>query len=122
MIEVLGLLGLALVVLGAILDLIAALGLVRLPDFYTRLHAATIGAIGGAAVPLVGSALIALSLEELGSVRLAIFGGSLFTSVVVTLVAPIASHAVARAAYRSGEVKPVRLLKDSLSEKRGETT
>ena len=38
--------GLALVVIGAISDLIGALGMIRFPNFYVRLHAATIGAIG----------------------------------------------------------------------------
>lgn len=121
MIEILLVLGLILVTLGAFFDFVAALGMLRLPDYYTRLHAATIGAIGGAALPLVGIALIAISLEELKDTGLAIFCGSLLTALVIVLVAPVASHAVARAAYKSGEVRPYGLLRDALSERnRGE--
>lgn len=39
-------LGVALTVIGGVLDIIAAIGFFKFKDFYTRLHAATIGAIG----------------------------------------------------------------------------
>lgn len=108
--------GLLLVTLGAIFDLVAAIGLLRLPDFYTRLHAGTIGAIGGASLPLAGAALVALGLEELGDTRLAIAGGCVITSITILMVSPVASHALARAAYKSREAVPEVILRDALRE------
>jgi multicomponent Na+:H+ antiporter subunit G len=41
-------LGSALLLLGALFSLIAAIGVLRLPDLYTRMHAASkAGAVGG---------------------------------------------------------------------------
>ncbi|MEM1873270.1 MAG: monovalent cation/H(+) antiporter subunit G [Acidilobaceae archaeon] len=109
--------GLALATVGALFDLIAAIGFQRLPDFYSRLHAATIGAIGGASLPLLGIGLLALGVDSLSAIRFTIFATCLLTSVTIVVVSAVASHALARAAYRSGEVKPVGLLRDSLRER-----
>jgi len=40
--------GSVLLFIGGVFDLIASIGLIRSPNFYVRLHAATIGAIYGA--------------------------------------------------------------------------
>jgi multicomponent Na+:H+ antiporter subunit G len=75
-------------------------GLVRFPDVYARIHAAgkvsTLGILG----LLVGTAFI-MPATTLRVIALLIF-------VVVT--APVASHAIANAAYRSGVAmtNPVR--------------
>lgn len=45
----------ALIVAGAALTLIGAIGLVRLKSFYERVHAPTLGATMGSALILVGS-------------------------------------------------------------------
>jgi multicomponent K+:H+ antiporter subunit G len=47
----------ALIVAGAALTLIGAIGLVRLKSFYERVHAPTLGATMGSALILVGSIL-----------------------------------------------------------------
>lgn len=86
--------GLALAV-GALFALIGAIGLLRLPDFYTRLHAAGV-------IDTLGPALILLGLMlragwTLTSVKLLLVLGFLwFTGVV-------ASHALARAALSDPE-------------------
>lgn len=100
--------GLTLVVIGAISDLIGALGMLRFPNFYVRLHAATIGAIGGAVYPLIGVALMAPSLSSLGSYRWYLLGASLVTALFIAIAAPTGSHALARAAHRAKvvEVRP----------------
>ena len=55
--------GALLMIIGAVCDLIGALGFIRFPNFFVRLHAATIGAIGGAVYPLFGVALVALVMD-----------------------------------------------------------
>lgn len=90
-----------LVVIGAICDLLGAIGMIRFPNFFVRLHALTVGTIGGAFVPLIGVALIALGSDFLGYYRWFIAGASLVTAVLLLLLAPAGSHAIARAAHRS---------------------
>lgn len=97
-------LGSALVIFGGIFDFLAALGMLRFPNFYVRLHAATIGAIYGAVLPLIGIALLALGLEELEG-RFIIAGGALVTAMLLLIVAPIGSHALAHATHKADIVK-----------------
>lgn len=96
--------GSALFIIGGVFDLIAAIGLVRFPNFYVRLHAATIGAIYGAVLPLIGISLMALGLPELPG-RFAIAGASFVTAILLLIVAPIGSHVLAYAAHKSKTVE-----------------
>lgn len=100
--------GSILLLVGALCDLIAAIGMNRFPNFFVRLHAATVGTIGGAFYPLVGTALIALASEFLGPYRWFIGGCSLVAAFLILILAPAGSHALARAAHksRSAIVKP----------------
>ncbi len=111
--------GWALLVIGAIADLIAAIGLNRFPNFFVRLHAATIGTIGGAFYPLLGVALIAFGAEFLGPYRFFMGGAALVTAFLILLLAPAGSHALARAAHRSKVVKPEPAVVDHLEEDGG---
>jgi multicomponent Na+:H+ antiporter subunit G len=88
-----------LLVAGFFFHAVAALGMLRLPDFYTRLHA-------------VGKAETLGVLLTLAAV--AVWTGPSFTAVKVGLVAaflfvanPTSTHAVGRAAWRLG-MKPWR--------------
>jgi multicomponent Na+:H+ antiporter subunit G len=83
-----------LLVLGSAFMLLAALGLLRLPDVYTRMSATSKAATLGAALLLVGAAL------HFGSVAVA--GRALVIAVFLFLTAPIAAHLIGRAAYRRG--------------------
>ena len=83
---------------GAILLLIGAIGVLRFPDFYTRLHAVSICDTLGAGLVLVGLMLQGgLSLVTVK--LLLIFYFMIFTG-------PTAVHALARAALQA-KVKPV---------------
>ncbi len=85
-------LGLAFCSLGALVVLIAAVGVVRLPDALSRQHAATKAGTVGVGLLAVGVAVA----EPAGLGRVAI----LLVLLLVTL--PLASHALARAAARGG--------------------
>lgn len=98
---ILVILGGILLFIGALCDLIAAIGMNRFPNFFVRLHAATVGTIGGAFYPLIGTALIAFASEFLGSYRWFIGGCSLVAAFLILLLAPAGSHALARAAHKS---------------------
>jgi len=83
-----------LLVLGASLVLVAAVGLVRLPDLYTRMHASTKpGTLG---VSLMVSAL-ALHSGDLG-----VAARSALVVLFFLLTAPVAAHRLGRAAWRAG--------------------
>ncbi len=97
--------GASLVALGALCDLLGALGLLRFPNFFVRMHAATVGTIGGAVVPLIGIGLIALVADELGPYRVAVALTSFITAGVIMIVAPVGVHALAYATRRSEVVK-----------------
>lgn len=98
---VLVIIGEVLIAVGAVCDLIAAIGMNRFPNFFVRLHALTVGTIGGAFVPLVGVALLALGAEFLGQYRFFIAGASIISAILLLFLAPVGSHAIARAAHRS---------------------
>ncbi|MEM1628521.1 MAG: monovalent cation/H(+) antiporter subunit G [Desulfurococcaceae archaeon] len=107
-------LGSLMLIAGGVFDLLASIGLIRFPNFYVRLHAATIGSIYGAVLPLLGISLIALGVPGLPG-KYAIAGGSFITALLIFIASPIGSHVLALAAHKSRSVewKPV---KDALEE------
>ncbi|MEM9668266.1 MAG: monovalent cation/H(+) antiporter subunit G [Pseudomonadota bacterium] len=91
-------LGAALSMLGGFLALVGAIGVLRFPDFYTRLHAASVTDTGAALVLIVGMCL--LSPSGLVFVKILAIGIFLF------LTAPSAAHAIANAAH-TAKLEPV---------------
>ena len=87
-----------LVLTGATLTLIGSLGLVRLPDFYTRLHAAGITDTLGAGLILLG--LMLQAGWTLISVKL------LLILIFLWFTGPIATHALSRAALLDPDNPP----------------
>ena len=83
-----------LAALGGLLMLIAAVGLLRMPDLLTRMHASSKAATLGAALILLA---VGLWFGE------AAIGVRVVLIVLFLLVtAPVAAHAISRAAYRQG--------------------
>lgn len=80
----------ALIVAGAVFVLIGAIGIVRMPDVYTRLHAASVLETLGAGLLLIGMMLTA----GLSLVTLKLF----FVLALIVFTAPVATHALAQAA------------------------
>ncbi len=119
--EVLVYVGEALVLIGVFCDIAAAIGMLRFPNFYTRMHAATVGTIGGAVVPLIGVALIALGCDWLGSYKFFLAGASIVAGILIMLLAPVGTHVLAQATHRAGLAPKKPLLFDHLEEEqRGE--
>lgn len=83
-----------LIGLGSALSLLGAAGLLRFPDFYSRLHAASVTDSGGAWLIVIGFAIQA--------------GFSLVTAKLLILLAfvfftaPVTGHALMQAAHVSG--------------------
>jgi len=87
-----------LFVIGGLGVVIGAVGIVRFPDFYARLHAAGVTDTAGAELIILGMALQAPSWIVVA--KLAFIGFFLF------LTSPVATHAIAHAAWVSG-LKPM---------------
>ena len=112
--DILVYIGLVFVFLGGIADIIASLGMNRFKNFYLRLHAATIGTIWGAFVPVIGVSLISIGVEELGVYRFFLAGGGFITAFLILILGPAGSHALARGTHRSGLVKVEPCIYDAL--------
>jgi CPA2 family monovalent cation:H+ antiporter-2 len=84
----------ALLVIGASFALLAGAGVVRMPDLFTRMQAATKASTLG-----IGSIVLAVAIHfgELG-----ITTRALTVIIFVFLTAPVAAHMIARAAYFVG--------------------
>lgn len=87
----------ALILGGAVLCLAGAIGVLRLPDCYSRMHAASKAGALGAALVLAG-----VAAATSGGHSIAALGAML----VVLATSPLAAHAVSRAAYRAG-IRPL---------------
>jgi multicomponent Na+:H+ antiporter subunit G len=94
--------GYILICIGITFDFLGVLGLVRLPDVYNRLQAATKCVTFGSAGILFGVFLI----QGFSSFGFKALLGIIF----IFLTSPVAAHAISRAAHRSG----IKLTKESI--------
>jgi multicomponent Na+:H+ antiporter subunit G len=83
---------------GCVFGLISGLGVLRLPDFYTRLHAASLSDTATAA--LIAAGLMLQAPSAIVAVKLLLIPLFLF------FTSPTATHALARAAW-SEDLKPL---------------
>jgi multicomponent Na+:H+ antiporter subunit G len=83
-------------IIGTFFIISSTIGILRFPDLYTRLHAASKSGTLGVASILIGAFLYFLFEEHIVSGKLLL--GIMF----VLLTAPVASHMLARAAYKVG--------------------
>lgn len=99
-----------LLLTGVALALLAGLGLVRFPDVFSRMHAATKPATLGLLCVTLGAAL---QMED-GSdaVKLLLVGAFQF------ITAPVAAHMIGRSAYRAGAGALEDLVVDELKDVR----
>jgi len=97
-----------LVLIGALLCLTAAIGLVRFRDVPSRLHAATKPQVLGVILICLAIALSARSWPVVAF---------LVPIVLIQLAtAPLSAHMVGRQAYRNGTIDRASLLVDELAE------
>ncbi|MEL6264743.1 MAG: monovalent cation/H(+) antiporter subunit G [Pseudomonadota bacterium] len=87
-------LGAAFLVAGGLFCLSAAVGILRLPDVFMRMHAATKAGTLGIIFIVLALAITAPSLSVVIRATL--------VAVFVILTAPVGAHLIGRAAYRTG--------------------
>lgn len=87
--------GALLILIGSIISVISAIGIIRFPDIYTRAHAATKTTTLAVLIALVGVFIYFWLKESFFSVRV------LLGIIFVFLTAPVSGHLILRASYRS---------------------
>ena len=88
-----------LFLVGGAMVVIGAVGLVRFPDFFTRLHAAGVTDTAGAELIIIG-----MMLQSPSWLQVAKLG---FIGIFLLLTSPVATHALAHAAWMTG-FKPMQ--------------
>lgn len=83
-----------LIIVGSVFALAAAVGLIRFPDVYSRMHAASKAGTMGSGLMMIALALIS---DDLATVTRALAGVIFFM-----LTAPVSAHLLAKAAYAVG--------------------
>lgn len=87
---------------GTIMSALAVVGILRLPDMYSRLHATTKSTTLGVIMIMTGAFLYFWYVEGLIETNLLL--GALF----ILITAPVSSHLLSRSAFHA-DVKPYKL-------------
>jgi len=93
-----------MIVIGLLFDLMGTIGLMRLPDIYNRLQAATKCVTLGTCLILIGL-LVENGFDALGV-------KALLATIFILLTSPVGAHAIARGAHIAG----VRLWEKSVGD------
>ncbi|OWR30114.1 Na+/H+ antiporter subunit G [Saccharibacillus sp. O23] len=99
-----------LILLGALLSVFSAFGIIRLPDVYLRSHAATKSSTLGVLCVLTGVFLYFASVMQTASMNI------LLGIVFFFITAPVAGHLNGRAAHRTGVPLWTGSVQDELAE------
>ncbi len=107
------------IAISLIFNFLGVLGLLRFPDVYTRLHAATKATTFGSiflAFAIIGYGFVTWYRSGYGDTRALTFALHTIIALFALLATnPTGAHALARAAHRSG-VKPKMAVVDRLEE------
>lgn len=87
------------IALGGLLGLLSAVGVLRLPDLYTRMHAASKAGLLAGGLMLLGVAIVAGE----SAIMLRALLGALF----LALTTPVSAHLLARAAIKAGHAPQI---------------
>lgn len=99
------------ILIGVFLSLVSSFGVMRLPDVYTRNHAASKSTTLGVMSTLIGALLFFYFHEGVIHSRIVL------GIIIIFVTAPVAGHVISRAAYNSGVKLSERSVQDDL--KRG---
>lgn len=94
-----------LIVIGCLFSVLAAIGIVRMPDLYMRIQAATKSSTLGVSCLVLAAAV---TINQTGTTT-----RSLLVIAFLMLTAPVAAHMIGRAAYLAGiPLWPVNVVTD----------
>lgn len=90
------------ILIGVFFAFVSAVGVIRLPDMYTRLHAASKSSTLGVMMVMTGAFIYFWYMEGLVDSEL------ILAVLFIFITAPVAAHAVARSAFHA-DVEPYQL-------------
>ena len=106
--------------IGLFFNLVGSVGLHRFPDMYTKLHAATKCTTFGSIFLIIAVIMQAASIWAQGGTSQSVMCIHAVLALVALLVTnATGAHAIARAAYRSGE-RPAKAVVDDLGGKKSD--
>lgn len=100
--------GFTMIIVGVLFDIFGCIGLVRFPDVYNRLQAATKCVTLGTVMLLIGVAVASASGPTAAK--------AIICALFILITSPTAAHAIAKGAYASG----VKLWESSIVDKYAE--
>lgn len=100
-----------LVIIGTFLSLVTTLGIIRLPDLYTRTHAASKSSTLGILTILLGAFIFFWIEKEHPNGRL------LLGIIFIFITTPVAGHLISRAAYNTKVPLWDKTVQDDLKQK-----
>ncbi|MCM3113497.1 monovalent cation/H(+) antiporter subunit G [Lederbergia lenta] len=100
------------IIIGTFLSIVAAFGVLKLPDVYTRNHAASKSTTLGVLLTLLGTLIYFYATDGEFNARIVL--GIVF----IFITAPVAGHLISRAAYHTGVELSERSVQDDLSQKK----
>ena len=86
--------GIGIIVVGILFDIFGCIGLIRLPDVYNRLQAATKCVTLGTCLILTG--VVVMNVSTAASIK------AVICILFILITSPTAAHALARGAHTSG--------------------
>jgi len=101
---------------GALLTLVAGIGLIRFPDLLSRMHTAAKPQVLGLLLVLVGLGIRLIPVET----NVFNIGTLVLVGLFQVVTIPVAGHIAARVGYRSGRIRHDLLVKDALAERLAE--
>ncbi|HET7388827.1 MAG TPA: monovalent cation/H(+) antiporter subunit G [Nocardioidaceae bacterium] len=99
-----------LAAIGLAFSLSGAVGVLRMPDVYTRIQCSSKTVTMGA-IPALVAVVVATGVDTMFASR------ALIVAILLLVLNPVASHALARAAYKTG----IAQSDDAVAEERGES-
>ena len=101
---------------GALLTLVAGIGLIRFPDLLSRMHTAAKPQVLGLLLVLVGLGIRLIPAET----NVFNIGTLILVGLFQVVTIPVAGHIAARVGYRSGRIRHDLLVQDALAERLAE--
>jgi len=110
--SVVDIIGMVFLLSGTVICIIGGIGLVRLPNFFARVHAASIPDTLGAGLCLLGMMFLTVGfIDAYDTMTVALIIVKLISiGAFIFVTSPISGHALTKAAYRNGlagEIHPI---------------
>ena len=88
--------------IGAFCSVVGAIGMIRFPNYFVRLHASTVSVVGGGITTLLGLAFYSIAATPDVVLKYLLSSGAIIVAVFLFITSPISTHAAARASHKFG--------------------